>query len=318
MQGRIIKATGSWYDVSVHETGKVYACRIKGKFRLVDQRVNNPVAAGDEVIIALEEDGLTGIVQEILPRRNYILRSSTRRKHQLHLIACNVDQVFLVASVREPTIKPGFIDRYLLTTENYQIPTVLVFNKCDIYNEGDWAVLNEIKKIYEPLGYRCLTVSANTGEGVEALRDELKGKTTLISGNSGVGKSSLLNSLLPNLEQRTGVLSGYTGKGQHTTTFAEIFMLGETQEDGTVIDTPGIKELGFINLEALDVAHNYPEFFGALGRCRFHDCLHLEEPGCAVQEDLEAGKISPLRYQSYCSIMDEVKEQKYHEKKLDW
>lgn len=314
MNGTIIKATGSWYNVRHESSNTITPCRIKGKFRLADERLNNPVAVGDFVEFDLEssEEGSKGIIHKIKPRRNYVIRSSTSKRHQLHLIACNVDQVLLVTSISQPRMKPGFIDRFLLTTSTQDIPTTILFSKADIYDEEDMAIYEAIKNIYEPLGYPCYLMSAHTGQGLDVFEELLKDKVSLISGNSGVGKSSLVNALEPDLDLKTLELSGYTGKGQHSTTFAEMHDL---KLGGQIVDTPGIKEMGFINLKPQDVAHNYREFFEASQRCKYRGCLHLNEPNCAVREAIETETISSLRYQSYCSIMEEVQNVNYWERK---
>ncbi len=314
MKGIIVKSTGSWYNVA-DESGKIIPCRIKGKFRLIDQRLTNPIAVGDEVHYEFEKGDETGVIHKIETRRNYVIRSSPRKKHTLHLLACNVDQVFVITTVTQPTLKPGFLDRYLLTTEAHDIPTFLIFNKSDLYSPDDVETFEVMRYIYQPLGYHCFMVSAETGEGVEEIKALLQGKTTLISGHSGVGKSTLANALEAGLDLRTGDLSGHSGKGQHTTTFAELFDLG----NGTkIIDTPGIKELGFINLEPQDVAHNFKELFEYSKNCRFNNCMHINEPNCAVLKAVEEHKISFIRYQSYVSVIEEVQSQNYWERKTDW
>lgn len=315
MTGTVFKSTGSWYVVH-DDQGSEWACRIKGKLRLVNERVTNPVAVGDRVEFEPEK-GTPGqaVIASVHTRRNYVLRSSPRKRHQVHLLACNVDQVVLVTSIAQPMVKPGFIDRFLLTTETRDIPVYIVFNKKDLYSPDDAILCRGLRRIYEAIGYKTLLVSAASGEGLDELRQLLDGKTTLISGHSGVGKSSLVNALQPGLELRTQELSDHSGKGLHTTTFAEMFPIGAS---GFLIDTPGIKELGFINLEPLDVAHNYRELFDASPGCKFNNCLHVNEPDCAVKAAVEAGKISELRYQSYLSVLEEVQSQDHWLRKTDW
>jgi ribosome biogenesis GTPase len=312
-KGVVIKSTGSWYSVLL-EDERVISSRIRGKFRLDGLPLTNPVAVGDEVEVLIEEeDGEeVGTIKTIMDRRNYVVRQSPRKKHSLHLIASNIDQAIVIVTIKEPNLKQGFIDRFLLMTEPYDIPTVVVFNKADLYNEGDLSVFQYLKEIYEAIGYQVFLVSAVDGSGLEDLKSLLIGKTTLVSGQSGVGKSTLVNQLEPELELRTKELSGSSGKGQHTTTFAEMFSLGL---GGKLIDTPGIKTLAFNNLEPLDVAHNFREFFALSGECRFGgNCLHRDEPGCAVKEALEQGEISELRYFNYLQLLDEVEEQNYWER----
>ena len=312
MQGTVIKSTGAWYRVQTPDH-KVYDCRIKGKFRLKGYKLTNPVAVGDEVLFEQEKGLETGMIHKILPRQNYVLRRSTRQKHHQHLIACNLDQALLVVTLREPNVKLGFIDRFLLTTEAYSIPTYIILNKADLYDEDDLEMYEGLKILYGRAGYQTRLVSAETGEGLEELQLLLKDKRSLFSGHSGVGKSSLINSLAPGLGLRTGEVSDYTHKGMHTTTFAELFTL---PEGGEIIDTPGIKELGFLNLEPQDVAHNFPEIFEASKNCKYNNCLHINEPHCAVKAGLETGEIHELRYQSYLSIMEEIQEQNHWERHL--
>lgn len=312
-EGTIIKSTGSWYNVRNND-GSITPCRIKGKFRLDIQRITNPIAVGDRVMYELGNDN-TGVINEVLPRRNYVVRQSPHKRHYLHLIAANLDQVFLIVTLRFPNLKPGFIDRFILTTEAHDIPSYIIVNKADLYDKDDEEIFGGLKIIYEKAGYKTLLVSAVDGTGLEELKAILKDKTTLVSGHSGVGKSSLVNAIEPQLDLRTGEISGYTEKGQHTTTFAEMFDLSF---GGALIDTPGIKEFGYINMTPDDVAHNFREIFDAAQNCKFSNCKHINEPQCAVKKALETGAISPLRYQSYCSIMDEVSQQKHWERKTDW
>ncbi|MBY5957805.1 ribosome small subunit-dependent GTPase A [Membranicola marinus] len=312
-EGVVVKSTGSWY--AVHIKGEVVLCRIGGKFRLGKLKLTNPVAVGDQVMVEMEnnEEG-TGVIRKILNRDNYVLRQSPRRKHYMHLMAANIDQAALMVTLRDPAIKPGFIDRYLLMTEPHNIPVLIVFNKIDIYTDEDFQKLSEFEEIYQRIGYDTLRVSARTGIHIDELRGKLEGQRTLVSGQSGVGKSSLLNTLDPNLQILEGKLSEYSGKGQHTTTFAEMYTLSDQTE---IIDTPGIKTLSFNNLEVQDVAHNFREFFEYSKECRFGDCTHRNEPGCAVKDAVRAGAISEVRYLNYIAILSEIEDQNYWERHTD-
>lgn len=308
-KGIVIKSTGSWYQVRL-ETGDMLECRIVGKLRLGELKTTNPVAVGDEVQVVPEKEG-QGLIKEVLPRRNYVVRQSPRRKHDLHLLAANVDQSVIIATIIEPNLKPGFIDRFLLMTEPYNIPTCIIFNKADLYGEEELEIFGGLKILYENIGYDVMLVSAVSGEGLEELKTFLKNKTTLVGGQSGVGKSTLINAVQPHLELRTGEISDYSGKGTHTTTFAEMF---ELDFGGSIIDTPGIKMLAFNNLTLLDVAHNFREFFEKSSECKFGgQCLHRTEPGCAVKVAVEEGEISELRYMNYLNILDEIENQNYWE-----
>lgn len=310
----VMKSTGSWYDVRL-ESGEVVACRIQGKFRLGTLKLTNPVAVGDQVVVNIEsEEETVGTIREIKPRKNYVLRQSPRKKHFLHILASNIDQAIVIVSMRQPSVKVGFIDRFLLMTEPYNIPVTIVFNKSDLHEEKDLDYLQYLRTVYENIGYNTILTSNETGEGIEELKLELKGKLSLIAGQSGVGKSTLINSLTPDLDLKTQEISDYSGKGQHTTTFAEIF---ELPFGGQIIDTPGIKTLGFNYLEEMDVAHNFREFFVLSKGCKFGDCMHRNEPKCAVKEALENEEISAIRYENYLAILDEIENQNYWEIQKD-
>lgn len=313
-KGIVIKSTGSWYQVRRPDE-TVVDCRIVGKFRLNGIRLTNPVAVGDEVEFEIEGTEQTGIIKNILPRRNYVVRQSPRKKHALHLLASNIDQAILIITIVQPNLKQGFIDRFLLMTEPYNIPAVVIFNKADLYGDRELAMFEYLQEVYEAINYPVLLVSAKEGRGLDDFQKLLKDKVTLICGQSGVGKSTLVNNIQSRLHLRTQELSDYSGKGQHTTTFAEMFPL---DFGGRIIDTPGIKTLSFNNLEAMDVAHNFREFFEASQDCRFGGgCLHRNEPGCAVKEAVEEGSISELRYINYLALLDEVEAQNYWERRRE-
>lgn len=311
-QGIVIKSTGSWYQVRLPD-GETIPCRMRGKQRLEKDGITNPVGVGDEVRFLREADG-KGLIHEILPRRNYVVRQSPRQKHQVHFLATNIDQAAVVVTIVEPNLKQGFIDRFLLMTEPYAIPTLIVLNKCDLYGEDEWELVEALKALYEPLGHEVLACSSVSGEGLDELRGRLRDRRTLIAGQSGVGKSTLINTLEPELDLRTTELSDYSGKGQHTTTFAEMHPL---TGGGEIIDTPGIKTLSFNHLTVQDVAHNFREIFARSSDCRFGDCTHRNEPGCAVKKSVERGEISQLRYMNYLQILDEIENQKYWELRED-
>ncbi len=311
----VIKVTGSWYSIR-SEAGEYFDARIIGKFRLDGKKLTNPVAVGDSVMFEREDgEENTVLIKKILPRQNYVMRQSPRKKHDLHLIASNIDQAVVIATIVSPMLKPGFIDRYLLMTEPHDIPTIILFNKSDLHGEDEWALYGGLDAIYSRIGYTVMHCSALTGEGIPELRDLLKDKITLIGGQSGVGKSSVVNAIQEGLGIRTTELSDYSGKGQHTTTFAEMF---ELEEGGFIIDTPGIKMLSFNNLEVMDVAHNFREFFRFSPNCKFSDCTHRNEPGCAVKEAIEDGDISELRYLNYLQILEEIEDQNYWERRTDF
>ncbi|MBK8633069.1 MAG: ribosome small subunit-dependent GTPase A [Saprospiraceae bacterium] len=308
LQGIVMKSTGSWYDIRL-EDGRHINGRVGGKLRLDDLKTTNPIAVGDKVIVESDVNN-DFVIREVVPRINYVVRQSPRKKHNLHLIASNVDQAVVIVTMVEPNLKQGFIDRFLMMTEPYNIPVIIVFNKADLYDEEHLIYYNYLHTLYTSIGYEVYITSMVTGQNIDLLKVKLMGKTTLIAGQSGVGKSSLLNALEPDLDLRTGELSEYSGKGQHTTTFAEMH---ELSFGGFIIDTPGIKALAFNNLEVMDVAHNFREFFILSADCKFSDCSHRNEPKCAVKEALEKGEISELRYGNYLSIIQEIENQNYWE-----
>jgi len=298
MQGLVTKSTGSWYQVQTPD-GRRYDCRIKGKFRIKGLTTTNPVAVGDKVDFELEPEQEQGVITKLYDRRNYIIRKSINLSKQAQIIAANLDQAFLVVTLASPRTSLGFIDRFLVTAEAYDIPATLVYNKLDMFSKEGLEILSEYKMVYEKLGYPCYEVSALKGTNIPALKDKLKDKITLFSGHSGVGKSSLMNAILPDLDLRTMEVSEWSDKGMHTTTFAEMYDL---PGGGSIIDTPGIRELGVIDIEQQELSHFFPEMRSRLNQCRFNNCRHINEPGCAVLEAVENGDIEPSRYESYLSI----------------
>ncbi len=300
MQAIITKSTGSWYDAK-DTTGKLWRARIKGKFRLQGIKSTNPIAVGDVVEIEPEgnEDDLA-LIDKLYERKNYIIRKSNNLSKQTQIIASNIDLAALVVTLALPRTSQGFIDRFLVTAEAYRIPAILVFNKTDIYAEEGEDLLSYYEKMFEPLGYQCFRVSALQGENLDVLRNYLKGKTTLVSGHSGVGKSTLLNALWEGIGQKTGIISDFSSKGKHTTTFAEMF---EPEEGTRIIDTPGIKNLGLVDMEQEMVSHYFPEMRSLIQNCRFNNCIHTNEPDCAIKNAVEDGSISAERYFSYLSIL---------------
>lgn len=298
MQGLVIKSTGSWYQVRA-EDGETYDCRIKGKFRIKGIQTTNPIAVGDQVNFELEPNSGNGVIDKLHDRKNYIIRKSINLSKQAQIIAANMDQAFLVVTLASPRTSLGFIDRFLATAEAYGIPAVLIFNKLDLFNEAGLEFLEDYKAIYENIGYPCYTVSALEGTNIHIIEDLLKDKTTLFSGHSGVGKSSLINALMPELDIKTGEVSEASDKGQHTTTFAEMH---ELPFGGYLIDTPGIRELGIFDIRPEELGHYFVEMRALLNQCKFHNCRHVNEPGCAVIKAVEAGDIELSRYESYLSI----------------
>lgn len=308
MKVKVYKSTGSWYTLK-DETGKFWNGRIKGVLKLDDITSTNPVAVGDWVEAEPEnENDKTAVISEILHRHNYINRQSPRHKHQHHIVAANLDQSMLIATLKEPRTSQGFIDRFLVASEMYHVPALIVFNKSDLYKSKELEKYKAWKEMYETIGYKVLLVSAEKKEGIENLTILLKDKVTLVSGHSGVGKSSLLNVIFPNMNLKTGDISGWSGKGQHTTTFAEMFDL---PGGGQIIDTPGMREFGLVDIEKQEVSHYFPEMRERLNDCQFNNCLHINEPGCAIKEAVVNGDIHEDRYVSYVSILDSIEEKKY-------
>ena len=301
-KGIVIKSTGSWYLVK-RTNGEIIEARIRGKLRTKGLRTTNPVAVGD--IVSLEKNEDNFVITEIGERRNYIIRKSTNLSKEAHIIASNVDQTLLIATINHPVTSAVFIDRILATTEAYNIPAILVFNKSDLYDNTDREKATELITIYSEIGYRCLQVSAVTGQNITELRELLKDKVTVLSGMSGVGKSTLINCIEPQLQLKTASIADSHDTGKHTTTFAEMFPLNE---GGYIVDTPGVRSFGIIDMEKEEISHFFPEIFRVSEHCRFYNCTHIHEPGCAVIEAVQNGRISESRYWSYLSMMEESKE----------
>lgn len=305
MKATVFKSTGSWYNLKA-ENGNWYQGRIRGVLKLDGITSTNPAAVGDRVEMTIEDElAATAIITEILDRRNYINRQSPRHKHQHHIIAANLDQSVLVATLREPRTSAGFIDRFLVASEMYHVPAIIVFNKSDLYRSKEEEQYERWKEIYEKAGYRCIRCSAESGEGIGDLQQQLKDKVSLFSGHSGVGKSTLLNKILPGLDLRTRDVSGWSGKGMHTTTFAEMF---ELPGGGAIIDTPGMREFGLVDLDPTELSHYFPEMRAYIGQCQFNNCIHINEPGCAVKKAASEGAISIERFESYVTLLASMQE----------
>jgi ribosome biogenesis GTPase / thiamine phosphate phosphatase len=302
MKGTVIKSTGSWYLVR-DEHGKLYKSRLRGKLKLKGEKLSNPVAVGDRVDFEVEtgEEG-TAVISHIEPRHNHIIRKSTHKTAYSHIIASNLDQALLVVTLVSPRTSFGFIDRFLVTAEAYHIPVTLLFNKTDLYDEQVREYQEQVQAMYRQIGYEGRGCSAKQQEGIEEIRELIKNKTSLIAGHSGVGKSTLINALVPDLALKTAEISAFSDKGVHTTTFAEMF---ESGPDTYIIDTPGIKELGVVDIPPPEISHYFPEMRALLPQCRFHNCLHTNEPGCAVVEAVRNEEIAITRFESYLSILQD-------------
>jgi len=301
MVGIVYKSTGSWYSVKADD-GDFYNCKIKGKFRIKGIKSTNPIAVGDYVNFEIETigDDTIGIIHTIEDRKNYIIRKSVNLSKQTHIIAANLDQVFLLITLNNPPTYPAFIDRFLVTAEAYRIPTVLLFNKMDTYNDEELAEVKYLSSIYNKIGYTCIGISAVTEKNINTVKDMMTGKTSMFSGHSGVGKSTLVNTIEPNLDIKTKKISDQHLQGQHTTTFAEMFDLSF---DARIIDTPGIKGFGVVDMEKEEIGGYFPEFFRLKQDCKFNNCIHVDEPKCAVKDALEEGHIAWSRYQSYLQMI---------------
>ncbi len=302
MTGLVYKSTGSWYIVKA-EDGTFYECRIKGKFRIKGIKSTNPVAVGDVVDFELDEtsDATTGLINTIHERKNYIVRKSVNLSKQVHIIASNIDKLFLLVTINNPPTTTAFIDRFLVTAEAYDIEAILVFNKTDTFDRETEDEQLYLQYIYSNIGYKCLRVSSKEGKGIEKLKEEMKGNINIFSGHSGVGKSTLINTLQPGLNLKTKEISEQHSQGQHTTTFAEMFDL---DFDAKIIDTPGIRGFGIVDMEKEEIGDYFPEFFALKDQCKFNNCLHKDEPHCAVKDALDEDEIAWSRYKSYIQMLE--------------
>jgi ribosome biogenesis GTPase / thiamine phosphate phosphatase len=300
-KGLVMRSTGSWYEV-LSEDGDTYNCRLKGKFKIQGLKTSNPIAVGDRVVFdkETEEDG-SAIISEILPRENYIIRKSVHKTAHGHILAANIDQAVLIVTYSFPRTSLGFIDRFLVSAESFRIPTKLIFNKADLLSEKDKNAVDEIIEMYTRIGYECFYTSATNDTGIVAFRELLNDKVSLIAGHSGVGKSTLINKIAPHLQLSTKEVSTFANKGVHTTTFATMFQM---EQNSFIIDSPGIKELGLIDVEKEEVSHFFPEMRALFNQCKYHNCLHENEPKCAVIEAVMNGEIAESRYKSYLSMLD--------------
>ncbi|WP_299164122.1 ribosome small subunit-dependent GTPase A [uncultured Eudoraea sp.] len=301
MLGIVYKSTGSWYTVKTNE-GDIYECRIKGKFRIKGIKSTNPIAVGDVVVFEIEKigDETLGVISKIEDRKNYIIRKSVKLSKQTHIIAANIDQVFLLITLKNPKTSTIFIDRFLATSEAYDIKTVLLFNKVDMYNEDELAEVKYLAALYREIGYTCIGISAKSGKNVDKVKDRMKDHTSMFAGHSGVGKSTLINFIAPELNLKTTEISDQHFQGQHTTTFAEMYDLNF---GARIIDTPGIKGFGVVDMDKYEIGDYFPEFFRLKINCKFNNCLHLDEPKCAVKAALDKDEVSWSRYRSYVQIV---------------
>ena len=299
-KGIVLKSTGSRYRV-LYGDGKIIDCSIKGKLRIKEFRTTNPVAVGDNILFEIEKKTNSGIITEVLDRRNWILRKASNLSKHSQIIAANIDQVFLMITIILPETPVEFIDRFLITAEAYRVPAKIIINKTDLYGENEMAKMEYLEALYKNIGYECIRLSLKEETNMDVLKQLMKGKTSLISGNSGVGKTTLLNAFNPLLNLKTAEISNYHKQGKHITTFPEMHKM---PFDGYIIDTPGIRGFGVVDMERNEIYHFFREIFTISKECRFNNCLHLDEPGCAVREAVEKGEIAFLRYKSYLNIMD--------------
>ena len=304
--GVVFRSTGSWYDVQ-DSSGSTIKCNLKGRIRLEGLRSTNPIAVGDSVVFTRSSDG-TGVIEKIEKRKNFIARKSVNLSKESHIVASNLDRAFLIVTIAQPRTSSGFIDRFLVTAEAYGIPTTIVFNKIDLLDGESAERQSELEAIYSSAGYEIMRVSAKTREGIEELKQSLNEGINLLSGHSGVGKSTIINGVVPGLDLKTGEVSDFHSKGKHTTTFAEMF---EVPGGGFIIDTPGIKGFGLITLEKETLNHHFPEIFQKLDGCKFNNCIHIDEPGCAVKDAVEEGQISEERYSNYLEMYSTFDEGPY-------
>lgn len=307
MQALVYKSTGSWYLVK-NKTGEEFKARVKGKFKIDDITSTNPIAVGDWVTINKEDGEESIVITKIHDRTNYITRQSPHNKNMHHIVAANLDQSILLATLKDPKTSTGFMDRFLAASEAYHVPAIIVFNKSDLYQTKEKEKFAKVKSMYEKIGYPVYSMSINKAEGINEVKELLKNKTTLLSGHSGVGKSSFINTIFPENTLKTQEVSGWSGKGLHTTTFAEMFDL---PFGGKIIDTPGMREFAMMDIEPHELSHYFPEMKALINECRFNNCMHIEEPGCAVKAAVEENKISPERYISYLNILGTIENKKW-------
>ena len=302
MKGLVMRSTGSWYEV-LDENKHVWKCRLRGKFKIKGLKTSNPIAVGDKVVFDIEDKlENTGIIHEITQRENYIIRKSVHKTAHGHILAANLDQAVIIVTLNYPRTSLGFLDRFLVSAESFRIPTTIIFNKVDLLSEEEKDYLADLAAMYEEIGYPCAFTSATANIGIQHFEEILKNKISLISGHSGVGKSTLVNQISPDLDLKTMEISTFANKGVHTTTFSTMF---EIAENSYIIDTPGIKELGLIDIEKQELSHFFPEMRAMMGKCKYHNCQHINEPKCAVLEAVSEGEIAQSRYSSYLSMMDD-------------
>lgn len=308
MRALIYKSTGSWY-IAKNAEGRTFNARIKGIFKIDNISSTNPLAVGDEVEMEIEDvEEESAMIHEILPRKNYVARISPHNKRMHHIVASNLDQCVLFATLRDPKTSQGFIDRFLVACESYHIPAIIVFNKADLYRTKEMVVFGELKAVYEAIGYKVILASVQEHIGVDEIKALLKDKTSLLSGHSGVGKSTFINAVFPDFNLRTAEVSDWSGKGMHTTTFAEMFDL---DFGGRIIDTPGLREFGIVDVTKQELSHYFPEMRDLINDCQFNNCMHINEPGCAIKAAVNSGEVSIERYVSYCTILEKMEEINY-------